>query len=171
MVIGTELFWAIGARKGPSEQPNGHLPENRRYPELPQDMGKIWSHWVGSVSGEIIGLFGHNVEKNWFLGKKTVFLGKNLCSSIFIPFLCHHHHWWTKGIFCASPVAIGGRKIAFFAQKEPLWAIGARKTPAEQPNEHLPENQRYPELSQDMGKLWSYWVRPIWGLSIEKTDF
>ena len=26
-------LWAIGAMKRPVEQPNGHLPENRRYPE------------------------------------------------------------------------------------------------------------------------------------------
>ena len=32
-------LWAIGAKKQPAEQPNGHLLENRRYPELPQDMG------------------------------------------------------------------------------------------------------------------------------------
>ena len=36
-----ELFWAIGARKRPAEQLNGHLLENRGYPGLPQDMGKI----------------------------------------------------------------------------------------------------------------------------------
>ena len=42
-------LWAIGAEKRPAERPNGRLPENRRYPELPQDMGDLWSHWVGSV--------------------------------------------------------------------------------------------------------------------------
>ena len=31
----------IGSMKRPAEQPNGHLPENRRYPELPQDMGDL----------------------------------------------------------------------------------------------------------------------------------
>ena len=46
-----------------------------------------------------------------------------------------------------------GPKIAFLAQKGPFWAISARKRPAEQPNGHLPENRRYPELPQDMGKL------------------
>ena len=34
-------FWAIGAMKRPAERPNGYLPENRRYPELPQDMGDL----------------------------------------------------------------------------------------------------------------------------------
>lgn len=42
-------LWAIEAMKRPAEWPNGHLPENRSYPELPQDIGKLWSHWVGSV--------------------------------------------------------------------------------------------------------------------------
>ena len=37
-------LWAIGAMKRPAERPNGHLPENRRYPELPQDMGDLSSH-------------------------------------------------------------------------------------------------------------------------------
>ena len=46
-----------------------------------------------------------------------------------------------------------GQKIAFLAQKGPFWAISARKRAAEQPNGHLPENRRYPELPQDMGKL------------------
>ena len=34
-------LWAIGATKRPAERPNGHLPENRSYPELPQDMGDL----------------------------------------------------------------------------------------------------------------------------------
>ena len=46
-----------------------------------------------------------------------------------------------------------GSKTALCAQKEPLWAIGAEKQPAERPNNHLPENQRYPELPQDMGDM------------------
>ena len=33
----------------------------------------------------------------------------------------------------------------------PISATGAIQRPAEQPNGHLPENQRYPEFSQDMG--------------------
>ena len=37
-------LWAIGATKRPAEWPNGHLPENRRYPELPQDMEELSSH-------------------------------------------------------------------------------------------------------------------------------
>ena len=37
-------LWAIGATKRPAERPNGHLPENRRYPELPQDMEELSSH-------------------------------------------------------------------------------------------------------------------------------
>ena len=34
-------FLAIRARKRPAEQPNRHLPETQRYPELPQDLGNI----------------------------------------------------------------------------------------------------------------------------------
>ena len=41
--------------------------------------------------------------------------------------------------------------FAFLALKRSLWAIGAEKQPAKQPNGHLLENRRYPELPQDMG--------------------
>ena len=40
-----------------------------------------------------------------------------------------------------------GQKIEFLTQKGPFWTISARKWPAEQPNRHLLENRRYPELS------------------------
>ena len=46
-----------------------------------------------------------------------------------------------------------GRKQHLWAQKGPLWAIGAEKRPAERPNGHLPENESYPELPQDMWML------------------
>ena len=36
-----EPVWTIGARKRPAEQLNGHLLENRRYAELPQDKWKL----------------------------------------------------------------------------------------------------------------------------------
>ena len=49
-------FWAIGPKKRPAERPNGHLPENQRYPELPHDMGDLWSHWVGSVWPQKMGV-------------------------------------------------------------------------------------------------------------------
>jgi hypothetical protein len=48
---------------------------------------------------------------------------------------------------------ISGQKQHFWAQKGPLWTIGAMKRPAERPNGHLPENQSYPELPQDVGVL------------------
>ena len=60
-------FWAIGARKRLAEQPNGHVTENRRYPELPQDMGKLWSDRVEFVWGQKKGLYGRSVEKSWFM--------------------------------------------------------------------------------------------------------
>ena len=47
----------------------------------------------------------------------------------------------------------GQKKQCFWAQKGPIWAIGAEKRPAERPNGHLLENQWYPELPQDMGML------------------
>ena len=46
-------FWAIGAMKRPAERPNGHLPENRSYPE---DVGVLWSHTVGSVWPQKMGV-------------------------------------------------------------------------------------------------------------------
>ena len=46
-------LWAIGATKRPARRPNGHLPENWRYPELPQDMGDLWSHCTMALSIEI----------------------------------------------------------------------------------------------------------------------
>ena len=51
----------------------------------------------------------------------------------------------TKKLFLA-------KKQRFWAQKGRLWAIGAKKRPAERPNDHLPENQSYPELPEDMGE-------------------
>ena len=42
-------FSAIQAIKLHTKQPNRHLLENRRYPKLPQGLGKLWSHWVKSV--------------------------------------------------------------------------------------------------------------------------
>jgi len=56
----------------------------------------------------------------------------------------------TKKLEDVDKKLISGQKTHFWAQKGPLWAIGAKKRPAERPNGHLPENQRYPELPQDM---------------------
>ena len=51
--------------------PNGHLLENRRCPELPQDMRMLWSHWVRSVTDHPSepkkgGLYGCSVRKSDF---------------------------------------------------------------------------------------------------------
>ena len=51
------------------------------------------------------------------------------------------------------PVHVQGRKLPLWSPKRPFWAIRAIIRPAKQPNGHLPENQRYPELPQDMGML------------------
>ena len=59
----------------------------------------------------------------------------------------------TKKLEDVDKKLISGQKTHFWAQKGPLWAIGAEKRPAERPNGHLPENQRYPELPQDMGDM------------------
>ena len=101
-------FLAIGARKRPTEQPNGYLPENWRYPELPQDLGKLWSHWVGSVWGEISVLFGRSIEKKLdFWAKNVLFWTKIHIFWNGIPIFCHKLDWSTKNQpFCASPAAI-----------------------------------------------------------------
>ena len=44
------------AEKWPTKRPNSYLPENRSYPELPQDMGDLRSHWVGSVWPQKMGV-------------------------------------------------------------------------------------------------------------------
>ena len=98
-------FWAIGARKWPAEQSNGHLVENRRHPELPQDMWMLWSHWAGSIWGEIRGLFGSSVEKNWFSGQKCIFWGQNPNFFERHQIFCYHHDKTPKRQL--DPVAIG----------------------------------------------------------------
>ena len=54
------------------------------------------------------------------------------------------------------------KKQHFWPKNGLFWAIRARKQPARQPNEYLPENQRYPKLPPVMGKLWSHWVESVW---------
>ena len=48
---------------------------------------------------------------------------------------------------------ISGQKTAFLGPKRATLGNHCRKTAAERPNGHLPENRRYPELPQDMGDL------------------
>ena len=51
-------LWAIGAEKRPAERPNGHLPENQSYPELPQDYWKGLRHHRNGqiqISSTIVG--------------------------------------------------------------------------------------------------------------------
>ena len=66
-------FWAIKVRKQPTKQLKAHILENQRHTELPGDMGKIWSHWSGSVWAQKSGLYGHSVEKIAFLAQKGPF--------------------------------------------------------------------------------------------------
>ena len=158
-------FWAIGARKWPAEQSNGHLVENRRHPELPQDMWMLWSHWAGSIWGEIRGLFGSSVEKNWFSGQKCIFWGQNPNFFERHQIFCYHHDKTPKRQL--DPVAIGTSgwplHSLFGSKRAILVAIGTRKLLAEQPNGHVTENRRYPELPQNMGKLWYHRVEFVWG--------
>ena len=99
-------LWAIGAEKWPAERPNGHLPENRRYPELPQDMGDLWSHWVRSVWPKKWGLYGCSVKKCRFLGQKCSFSAQSQFFSDIVHNYCHHYDWTHKRQhFCVDPVA------------------------------------------------------------------
>ena len=69
-----------------------------------------------------------------------------------VPYDAMQYNGKHKNLIC-GPFFISGRKQHFWAPRRPLWAIGAEKRPAERPNGQLPENQRYPELPQDMGDL------------------
>ena len=53
-------YWA---KKRPAERSNSHQPENRSYPELPGDMGEIWSHWVRAVWAQKWGLYRCSVKR------------------------------------------------------------------------------------------------------------
>ena len=59
----------------------------------------------------------------------------------------------TKKLEGVSKKWISVQKTAFLASKRALLGNEGPKTAAEQPNGHLPENQSYPELPQDMGDL------------------
>ena len=72
-----------------------------------------------------------------------------------------------------------GQETAFLTPEKAIFGRqpGIKSTAA-RPNGHLPENQSYPELPQDMGKLWSHWVRYIWaqpnpthGCYVIESDF
>ena len=64
-------FGHWGAIKQPAERPNDYLPENWMYPELPQDMGEIWHHWVRSVWPKKSELYRRSVKKCRFSGQKN----------------------------------------------------------------------------------------------------
>ena len=91
-----------------------------------------------------------------FFGPKSIFF---LTRPIFFVTTMTGHQ--KDNIFLLNPLhgcpqkMVSGQKQHFWTPKGPLWAIGAQKRPAERPNRHLPENQRYPELPQDMGDMWS----------------
>ena len=92
--------------------------------------------------------------------------GVTLKNQIFTPFWTENRPWRPTG---AHPATRSPQKYCHFDVFEKLtsvqkkqhfwpknglfWAIRARKQPARQPNEYLPENQRYPKLPPVMGKL------------------
>ena len=49
-----------------SQIPNSHLPKNQRYPELPQDMWMLWSHWVEFVWAQKRGLYGCSIKRGLY---------------------------------------------------------------------------------------------------------
>ena len=66
-------FWPFEALWQPAKRSNGDLPENQSYPELPHDVGKLWSHWVGSIGAQKWGL--HGTKRIEFLAQNMHFLG------------------------------------------------------------------------------------------------
>ena len=109
--------------------------------------------------------------------KKMGYIGEAQKNQIFGPIFCPKRTWTislrlpcnavnTKRLSFRCPIMIAtiffqaghknlfqAKKQCFWTPKGPLWAIGATKRPAKRPNDHLPENQSYPELPQDMGDL------------------
>ena len=86
------------AKKRSAEQPNGHLPENRSYTELTQDMG--------SVRAKKWGFHRCSVKKCRISGQKCSFLAQNPFFCQKVHFFCYHHDQTTKRQhFCVNPVA------------------------------------------------------------------
>ena len=80
----------FGPKKGHFGQsgPQNGLPSSQtpptgkpRYPELPQDMGDLWSHWVSSVRAKKGEFQRCSVKKCRISGRKCSFLAQN-------PFFC-----------------------------------------------------------------------------------
>ena len=75
-------FWAIGAEKRPAERPNGHLPKNRSYPELPQDTGDLLSLWSqirrNPKNGGYIGVAKNNAIPLYTENITSIQIGDNL---------------------------------------------------------------------------------------------
>ena len=59
-------------------------------------------------------------------------------------------------------MGLGPKKLHLWPQKGQFWAIGAEKRMAKRPNNHIPDNQMYPGLPQEMGKLWFHWAGSVW---------
>ena len=122
-------------------------------------LGQNWGHPQKALLAPIraiLGIWGqktaHRAAKRAYTGKPKVPIVTSGYGEVTIPF----------GSVWGQKCGLYGRSVEknwFLPQKGPFLAIGARKWPAQQPNGHLPENQRYPELPQDMGNIWSHWIR------------
>ena len=92
-----------------------------------------------------------------FLSPKLVEIGLVVCPTTVPRLVCASLYEFqqpeSKKMDDVHQKMILGQKDHFWAQKGPLWAIGAAKRPAERPKGHLPENKSYPELPEDMGDL------------------
>ena len=116
-------LWAIGAIKRSAEQPNGHLPENQMYQKLPQDMGKLWPHWVGSVWAQKWGFYGCSVKKSRFFDQKSSFLAQNRFFWDYVQTFCYHHDGTPKRQpFCVDCVARRA-SLGFSPSESQFWAI------------------------------------------------
>ena len=66
-----QVFCQCGSEKHPIKRPNDHWPWNGRYPELPQDMGDLWSNWVRSDRAKKWGYHRCSIKNTEFLAENA----------------------------------------------------------------------------------------------------
>ena len=66
-----QVFCQCGSKKHPIKRPNDHWPWNGRYPELPQDMGDLWSNWVRSDRAKKWGYHRCSIKNTEFLAENA----------------------------------------------------------------------------------------------------
>ena len=117
-------LWPIGSIKRPAERPNDYLLENRMYPELPQDMGEIWPHWVRSIWPQKWGLYGFNVKNADFWAKNGLFGGQKCCFGNLKKCCFHHDGEPKRQPFCVDRIAgrAPGWRGPFLVQKSDSYA-------------------------------------------------